>query len=280
MYNSSWPLVRKRKWFTHVRIRFKEDVNLPLLKQQIEDSLKAGLIPIIAFWAEKFKQNPNVENLNKAVSLWKKVANFLKDIDYRLSFDLMIEPWKALNKHRDMLLKYYNKVISVIRNTWWFNKYRILFLAPPVRSHPDNLNYLNSIFEKYKNDKYLMAEFHFFAAGPSRTSKYLRRTTWTPQEKKKILSKIILAYNWQNKTWRKIWFGAWMPGNYNHTFDKWNNYYSIDEQIKFSIFMVKILSKYHIPSAINADTQFFDRKNYRWKYPKTKVIDEIIKNWK
>jgi len=156
----------------------------------------------------------------------------------------------------------------------------LCFIAPKTRSHPDYLNLLKPVFDKFKNDKYLMVEFHFFAAGPSRTSRYLTWTTWTPEERQKIISKFKIALDFQKQTWRRIWFGAWMPGNYNHTYDKWNNYFSPEEQIKFSTFMISQMCKNHIPNAINGDTQFYDYKNNTWKWTKKAVLDKIVNYWK
>jgi len=279
-YNSSWPKIWKKEGFSHVRIRFNENTNLQTLKQAVEDSLKAWLMPVVSFWANIYKENPTDENLQKEAEIWQKVANLLKDTSYKVSFDLMIEPGKKLNKRPDLLNKYYETIIPIIRNTWWNNQNRIIFIAPKTRSHPDYLNLLKPVLDKFKNDKYLMVEFHFFAAGPSRTSRYLTWTTWTPEERQKIISKFKLALDFQKQTWRRIWFGAWMPGNYNHTYDKWNNYFSPEEQIKFSTFMISQMCKNHIPNAINADTQFYDYKNNTWKWTKKEVLDKIVNYWK
>ena len=280
-YNSNLPKIWKQAWFSHVRIRFNEDVDINLLKRQVEDSLKVGLIPVIAFWAKDFKYNPDEESLQKAVGIWKNVAEKFKDEDYKLSFDLMIEPWKNLKKHTDMLYKFYEQVIPIIRNTWWKNKYRNIFLAPNHLADPEYLEDLTKVFDKFKDDKYLMAEFHFMAAGPFKktNSTWKRMTwngTWTTQERQKIIDRLQLAVDWQEKTWRKIWFGAWMPWNYNHTYDGWDNTYTIEEQVAFAKFMEETMCKMWIPNAINADHKFYDVREWKWNQERLPIIKALV----
>jgi len=66
-----------------------------------------------------------------------------------------------------------------------------------------------------------------------------------------------------------------MPGNYN----KGDNY-SIKEQIKFATFLEKKLAINHIPNAINADQQFYDYKNKRWREKRMPVLKAILKTFK
>jgi len=247
--------------------------------------LKAWLIPVVAFGAEQFKLNPDEAHLQQAVNIWKKVATALKNEDYRVSFDLMIEPWKNLKKYSNMLYDFYDRVISAIRSTWGNNKYRILFLAPNHLGNPEYLNDLTQVFDKHKSDKYLMAQFHFLAAGPFRTTnKTWKRLTWngsgTTQEKQKIVSRLKIALDWQKRTGRRIWFWAWMPGNYNHTYDGWDNNYSIQEQVAFAKFMEQTLCKMWIPNAVNADSQFYDMKTWKWKTKLLPVIEVITSSCK
>jgi len=284
-YNSDLPKIWKQAWFSHVRIRFNENVDIDLLKKQVEDSLKVGLIPVIAFWVKDFKNNPDEEHLQKAVEIWKNVAEKFKDEDYKLSFDLIIEPWKNIKKHTDMLYKFYEQVIPTIRNTWWKNKYRNIFLAPNHLANPEYLDALTKVFDKFKDDKYLMAEFHFMAAGPFKNtnSTWKRMTwngTWTTQERQKIINRLKIALDWQEKTWRKIWFGAWMPWNYNHTNDGWNNNYTIPEQVAFSKFMEETMCKMWIPNAINADQQFYDMRTWKWNQKRLPVIRTLVNSCK
>jgi len=283
-YTSKWPDNFKEKWFDNVRIRFAKDLDLSHLKRVVDDSLKAGLVPVVAFGANDFKFNPDEDHLQKAVDIWKNVAETLKDESYKVSFDLIIEPWKNLKNHNDMLYKFYEKVVPIIRNTWWNNKNRIIFLAPNHLANPEYLQDLILIFKKL-NDKNLMAEFHFLAAWPFRkTNSTWKRITWnwnwSVEEKQKIEDRIKIAYDWQQKNNIKIWFWAWMPWNYNHTDDWGDNNYSIEEQVIFASYFESVLKKYNIPNDINADQKFYDIEKNTWRTDRVKVVDSIINTWR
>ena len=60
-----------------------------------------------------------------------------------------------------------------------------------------------------------MAEWHFYAAGPSPVNKVQLWTTGTEAEKGIIREKIRIAVDWQQKNNKMTWVGAWMAGNYN-----------------------------------------------------------------
>ena len=113
---------------------------------------------------------------------------------------------------------------------------------------------------------YLMAEWHFYAAGPSKSNDKKRWTTGTEEERQKIKKSIKVAVDWQKKTGIYTWVGAWMPGDYN----KGDNY-SVKEQTGFASFMTQQLDKYGIPFAINADDRFYDYQAENW-IPKYKDL--------
>ena len=111
-----------------------------------------------------------------------------------------------------------------------------------------------------------MAEWHFYAAGPSKINDKKRWITGTAEEKQQIKKSINIAVDWQKTTGIYTWVGAWMPGDYN----KGDNY-SVNEQIEFASFMTQQLDKYGIPFAINADDQFYDYQTENW-IPKYKDL--------
>lgn len=78
LYKNKWPKDFKAMGFDNVRIRFNQNTDLNHLKRVVDDSLKAGLIPVVAFWASEFKSNPNEITLEKAIQTWIKVAKILK----------------------------------------------------------------------------------------------------------------------------------------------------------------------------------------------------------
>ena len=117
-----------------------------------------------------------------------------------------------------------------------------------------------------------MAEWHFYAAGPSKDNDRKLWTIGTENEKKLITDKINYALEWQKKTGIPTWVGAWMPGNYNDGDD-----YSVEEQVIFADFMTSSLVNAKIPFAVNSDTKFYDRENNDWIDNMQPVFNIIFK---
>lgn len=246
----------KNAGINHVRIRVKDNVSQDLfyhLDEQIRACLEAGIIPIIAYQANGFKNSASDEDMDKVVEWWSAVAEHYKNESYLLSFDMMIECTDALNKQPDKLNELYEKVVTAIRQT---NPTHILMMSPRVRS---DAQYLSELKVPTQANGYMMAEWHFYASGPSKENERKLWTTGTEKEKNLIRNKIQLALEWQKKTGIPTWVGAWMAGNYNDGDD-----YSVKEQVIFAHFMVSELKKAGIPFAVNADTHFYDRENKTW----------------
>ncbi len=250
-YNEQSVIDFKERGISHVRIRIKDDVSENLfatLDKQIHDCIKHGLIPVIAYQADDFKNDPSKENIDKVVAWWKKIAERYQHTSHLLSFDLLIEATDALNKNPDVLNELYEKTVSEIRKT---NKHRMIFISPIVRSAPENLKLLKI---PSKANGYLMAEWHFYASGPSKTNEKKLWTEGTDAEKDIILNKIKEALAFQRDTGILTWVGAVMPGDYNV-----DNAYSVNEQVVFISFVKQALSEHNIPFAINSDVKFYDR---------------------
>jgi len=188
------------------------------------------------------------------INHWILLAKTFKNYPYTLSYDLIIEPGRKLNRKYNLLNNFYKKAYNEIRK---IDKKRIIMWAPTRRSNP---RFLSKTW--YPKDNYIMAEWHMYAAGPKN------------DYKKMIPIKTKMAYNWSVKHHIPTWVGAWMPGNYNH-----GDNYSKKEQITFSKFMIENLAKYHTPFAINADKQFYNIKDKKFEY-RLEVLKAIIKNFK
>jgi len=231
----------KARGFSHVRLRVKEydtEKILPQIKMVVGDCLRNGLIPVLAFQADDFKNNPNEKELKRFVLWWGEISQALQNYSQELSFDLIIEVTDALNKKPDILNTAFQKAVAEIRKT---NPNRNIFISPVVRSAPENLHLLKI---PTLANKHLLAEFHFYASGPSKTNPKKLWTLGTEKEKQIIKDKIQTALAWQNNTGIPVWVGAWMPGNYNKGDD-----YSVEEQAEFARFVASELKKAHIPFA-------------------------------
>ena len=268
-YTPQVPADFKKVGFSHVRIRINEDPLTPeflsRLKSVVNDCLKNNLIPIIAFTAENFKQHPTEANMEKVVSWWRTVAQTFKGYPYPLSYDIIVEVGENL-KDPTLLNECYERTVSAIRKV---DPYRIIFISPIKRSNP---YYLNLLKIPQDANGYLMVEWHFYAAGPSKTNPKSLWTSGTPAEKKLIEDKVQAALDYQKKTGLYSWVGAWMPGNYNH-----GNDYTISEQVFFATFMSCALRRAHIPYAINADTKFYDNTTHSWIKPMLPVLNAVLR---
>lgn len=255
-YNEQAAKDFKEAGVSHVRIRISEKPTEELLKgldKQIDDCLKNGVVPVIAYQADEFKNEPNEENTQKVVEWWKTVAERYRNYSHLLAFDLLIEATDSLNKQPEKLNELYERTVAEIRKT---NEDRIIMISPRLRSDPE---YLKELKIPSQHNGYLIAEWHFYAAGPSKTNEKKLWTTGSEKEKKLVDDKISAALAWQKNTGVPTWVGAWMPGNYND-----GNDYSINEQVEFAKYMRQQLDKAGIPFAVNSDTKFYDRQSNKW----------------
>lgn len=240
----------------HVRIRVKDELTpevLSSLDRQIEDCLSRGMIPVLAYQADAFKNNPCQETINEVVNWWQTAAEHYQTKSHMLAFDLMIECSDELNKQPGMLNQMIEQTVTAIRQS---NPDRILMMSPRLRSDPA---YLSELRVPTMANGYMMAEWHFYASGPSKTNERKLWTSGAESERQLIQEKIGYALRWQEETGIPTWVGAWMPGNYND-----ENDYTLNEQMEFAAFMCDSLEAAGIPFAVNSDTKFYDRENGVW----------------
>lgn len=246
----------KAAGISHVRIRVKDPISDELfasLDRQIADCLSVGLIPIVAYQADAFKNDPSDLRLQEAAAWWDAMARHYQNASHKLAFDLLIECSDELNSQGDRLNAYFESAVSRIRAS---NPTRILMISPRLRADPV---YLSELTVPTAHNGYLMAQWHFYASGPSKTNERKLWTTGTAAERRLIEEKIDLALAWQTRTGIPTWVGAWMPGNYNEGDD-----YTVPEQAAFAAFMVQTLTKAEIPFAVNSDTKFYDADSASW----------------
>lgn len=266
-YNVKSVIDFKNKGFSHARLRIHLNLNTNYnhLDKVINDCIDNGLIPILACQADSFEVNPTETNLNDFLLFWQTLAERYKNYSHLLSFNLIVEVSGGLSSQPDKLNEAYEKAVSIIRTT---NPKRNIFIAPRKLSDP---TYLTELVIPTKGNGYILAEWHFYAAGPSKTNPNKLWTTGTAAEKKLITDKIQLAKNWETQTGIKTWVGAWMPGDYNN-----GDNYTVAEQLVFGGFMSCELSKAYIPFAINADHKFYDATTNQWISSLQPVVIEIL----
>lgn len=258
----------KRRGLSHVRIRVKDALSDELLRhlsKVVDASLNAGLLAIIAYQANEFKNSPGASERAEVVRWWSGVARQFASYDARLAFNILIEPTKAVNQDSGPLNQLYEEAVAEIRKS---NPTRNIFVAPRLRSDP---TYLSELKWPSAHNGHVAAEWHFYASGPARDNPRKPWTTGTSEERAVIEAKIATALRWQQATGRVSWVGAWMPGDYNKA-----NSYSVAEQVGFAGFVACALKKAGIPYAVNADNKFHDRKAGRWIEEMAPVLDAVI----
>jgi hypothetical protein len=244
--------------FTMVRIRVNKPATEDLfshLDVHIDQCLKHGLIPILAFHGHDAEEGTDMEEAKQAiVDWWRVVAERYKDYPDQLVFNLFVELNGNLKKDHQLLNEFYAAIIPAIRES---NPYRILIVPPVGLSKPANLQYLQLPDD---SDPFIMMEWHCYAAGPSLDGNK-QWTTGTAEERQLVLNHFETATEFMQQTGRSTWFGAWMAGNYNK-----GNEYDIPAQVQFATFFVRELAKIGVPWCINTDDKFYDYLNLQW-YP-------------
>lgn len=244
--------------FTMVRIRVNKPATDELfshLDEQIDQCLKHGLIPVLAFHGHDAEEGADMEQAKQVtVDWWRTVAERYKDYSDLLVFNLFVELNGNLKKDHQLLNEFYADIIPAIRES---NPYRILIVPPVGLSKPANLQYIQLPDE---TDPFIMMEWHCYAAGPALEGNK-QWTTGTPEERQLVLDHFEAAKEYMKATGRSTWLGAWMAGNYNK-----GNEYDIPSQVQFATFFVRELAKIEVPWCINTDDKFYDYLNLRW-YP-------------
>jgi len=283
------PAIFKERGLNHVRIRVTEnilddstDVTGKTLIQEltnvVDDCIDAGLIPVIAYQAKPFKLNPTDDDiLYEVVEWWKTVAEHFKDYPYTVAYDLIIETTDEIKKHNDRLNLLYEELAREIHA---IDPERILIIAPNKISSPYELE--NLAFPLPHD--YMMVEWHFYAAGPSKSNPKKLWTTGTDEEKTLIWDRITTAKNWSEANKIPVWVGAWRANRYPKGGSNETLYdgapgggeYDVDEQLTIASFISDALQSEKIPYAINSDTKFFNRETNEWYESMSDVLDAMI----
>ncbi|NJE48188.1 cellulase family glycosylhydrolase [Thermococcus sp. 9N3] len=256
------PEYFKKAGFSNVRIRVGADVvnnktALVQLGEIVNDTLRAGLIPIITYTAPELRNDPTSEKAQEHFVLWwKTVAEYFKGTSYLLSYDLLIESSGPIKGYPDVLNKVYAQTIAEIRK---IDPYRLVFVTPARVSSPFYLKYLN-----VTNDGYTLAEWHIYAGGPKHCTYNMTL----------IESAINASLAWSKETGIPTWVGAWRP----FWFSKKDRSVQcpIQADVDFGKIMASALWNAGIPYDINADVWFFNIENLTWYRDRLPVLRAVL----
>ena len=247
--------------FKNVRIRMGEPnpdaTFISNLKQQINDAIDNGLKPIIAYQGHYLEESATSDEdaRDHLVNWWRNMAIELQDMPNELAFNIMVEISGNYKTNYTAMNSFYADVYDAIREA---NPNRIIIFPPVNISNPDFLQFLEI---PGGNDPYVMAEWHFYAAGPSTDPS--NRKYWadgsTAAERENLTGPIETAVNWMNSTGHVSWVGAWMAGNYNK-----GNDYTVEQQVGIASFITRTLNGHQIPFSVNAGNKYYDYENLSW----------------
>ena len=254
------------KGITHVRIRVADEpteARLIHLRKLVEACEQYGVIPIIAYQADEYKNDPKADTQKEVINWWIAVAHYFGQRSPLLGFDLIYEPADKLNHNQASLNRVYEKTIKIIHA---IDANRMIFIAPRLRAVPEDLS---SLKLPAHSQNFLLAEWHIFPWGPLKSNGKYPWTSGTAAEKAAIHNRISTALRWQQKTGHVSWVGGWGVGESSRVTPT-------ASQMAFATFMACELQKVKIPYAINADFQFYDGEEGAWRPGPEPLLQAMI----
>ena len=199
---------------------------------------------------------------------WTAVANHLKDKDYRLSFNLFTELGvekecgdncgKSLRENLDKYTRWTRDVVKAIRGTGGKNTNRILILGSPTKT-AKGLSLIKK--DLYKNDKYMMVEWHLYASGPNKIKKSAKywEGDGEPEGRCKVDEAIKKGTDYSSIQGNLLtYFGAWMPA------DNERGELEESEVINFAAYFVKKMKIARIPWSLNVLDRYYNTSKSEW----------------
>ncbi|XP_063405507.1 cellulase/esterase CelE-like [Mytilus trossulus] len=284
--------------FRNVRLRCRADLDnlnmavfLDNLETVVNDCLATNIAPIISWIHHEAEAFATELHRTNYLKWWRRVAEKLKDKDYRLSFNLFTELGvdscenECAQSLRENTAKYNDwtsAVVKRIRKSGGKNDKRMLILGSPKKTAKG----LEEIDQNiYKNDPYMMAEWHIYASGPNKKltndgnpgQKYWSGTG-DDFGKSNVMTAIGYANYFTSFYNLTTYLGAWMP-QANEFGDL-----SQSEIINFGKYFVQVIKP--IPWSMNVLDTYYDTRNSDWilndqvikgqTLNMSRVLDEII----
>ena len=165
------------EWFTAPYDNDNFTIFLTKITDVVDECIRVGVAPIISWENHQAEANATEEERQNYLIFWEKVAMTLKDRNYHLSFNLFTELGVDLcQKDCDLNLRTnsteYNQwtsdVVSTIRAAGGNNENRIIILGAPKMTS-DGLDEIDENI--YRNDDYMMIEWHEYASGPNHNNR-------------------------------------------------------------------------------------------------------------
>nr|WP_277932305.1 cellulase family glycosylhydrolase [Enterobacter sp. I4] len=256
----------RAKGITHVRIRVAgepTEARLIHLRKLVEACRQYGVIPIVAYQADGYKNDPKADTEKETIGWWIAVAHYFSHSYPLLGFDLIYEPTDRLNHNLASLNRVYEKSIKAIHD---IDPQRMIFIAPRLRAAPEDLS---SLKLPAHSQSYLLAEWHIFPWGPLKINGRYPWTSGTAAEKAAIRNRITTALRWQQKTGHVSWVGGWGVGESQ-------SLTPTASQMAFATFMACELQQAKIPYALNADVQFYDGEEGAWRPAPEPLLQAMI----
>ena len=251
------------------------------LKEVVNDCINIGVAPVVTWIGHEAEAYATEEDLQGYLDFWRTIAETFKDTSYLLSFNLFTElgtdicfdrnPNKAecgsrkacctesLRLRKDKYHRWTSEVIKTIRGTGGNSEKRILILGSPEKTHA-GLRYL--IGAPYlATERYVMAEWHVYAAGPKKDYRNIHYWTGsgTEEQKSTLRNSLKVAKAFTKRTGIPTFHGEWQP--IDNQFGEVTEF----EAIAFARFFVTELKAAQIPWSLNAIEKYYNTQKSYWK---------------
>lgn len=223
------------------------------IEKEIYRTIDEDLIPVISWINHKAESAASSSDKAAYVAWWKGLAQRFKG-QYLVAFNLFTEVNDGTKIFTQGLYNpWMREATEAIRSV---DPERIIIMGSPNKTHKQ----IHLIDEDiYKNDDYMMIEWHLYASGPKHDG---GQKNWegngSAQDRANVTDPLDEGLEWSRKTGIEHYFGAWMP------MDNAGGSLSQTEVEYFAKFFVEECGERGIPWTVNADSHFYDSKNDEW----------------